>query len=348
MSKSVAPLKVFLDSSPLQSGHAGRGIGTYTRELLAALKDRGDVELVESIADADVLHYPYFDLFQSTLPWRAIKPTVVTIHDVIPLEFPTQYPVGIKGTVALWSQKLALKHVRRIITDSHASRQSIHRFLKLPLAKIDAIYLGADSQFRPISDEATARALTKKYQLPKNFLLYVGDINYNKNIPTLLQSVQYWPESVQLVCVGRAFHKQAIPEWDAIAEALAAAGVQDRVTFLPNVETKNDLASLYSVAAGYIQPSLAEGFGLPILEAMQCETPVISSNRSSLLEVAGQHAILVEPTAHGFTTGVEKLLALSPAKRSKMIKDAAAWAKNFTWQKTAAETVESYRKALEL
>ncbi|MCA9369309.1 glycosyltransferase family 4 protein, partial [Candidatus Woesebacteria bacterium] len=186
----------------------------------------------------------------------------------------------------------------------------------------------------------------KKYGIPKQYLLYVGDINYNKNIPQLIKTLKYLPENIHLVCVGKNFFPQEITEWQWVEQQLALSDVADRVHFLTNilVDAKDELSALYSGAIAYIQPSLYEGFGLPVLEAMRCKVPVISSNRSSLPEVAGEHALLVEPTAESFAQSVEEIIQWSKTKRTQWVSAASTWQKSFTWQKTAEETKAIYQK----
>ena len=346
-------MKILLDTSPLDTGHALRGIGTYTRLLTQGLEKQTDLEVVRSGTQAienfspDLVHYPYFDLFFSTLPLVKKYPTVVTIHDVIPLLFPDEYNPGVRGKVRFIKQKMALKNVNAIITDSESSQKDIVKYLDVPNEKIHTVYLAANPNLKSANDKEIKR-VRRKYKLPKNYVLYVGDINYNKNIPQLIKAVRYLPPEIKIVCLGKSFIEQNIPEWHWIETQIALSNVEKRVKFLTNVpgsEVK-DLAAIYSAALCYIQPSLYEGFGLPVLEAMQCKTPVVSTSNSSLTEVGGRNVVYVNQDASSIAMGVGRVLKWSKLKRQEKIKSAFEWSKEFNWNKTIAQTVDVYQKIL--
>jgi glycosyltransferase involved in cell wall biosynthesis len=342
-------LNLVLDTSPLTNGHAGRGIGMYTRLLAQSLANHPDMAVHlqtkshEPLIRPDVIHYPFFDLFAPTLPLSHSAPAVVTIHDVIPLQFRKFYPTGMKGKLHEWRQRLALQKIKMIVTDSYASQQAIVHYLKVPESKTRVVYLAANPELSS-SSPAFVKDVHKKYELPDQYILYVGDINYNKNIPELIKSLKDWPEFLHLVCVGSQFYPHDIPEWNWIESQLAASQVESRVHFLTDVKDTPTLAALYSGAVAYIQPSLAEGFGLPVLEAMQCQTPVISARNSSLIEIVNKNGLLVEPTAQAMTGGVKEVLDWSSSQRKKIISQAYQAVQEFTWQKTAQHMVEVYQE----
>ena len=346
-------ITVLMDTLPLGTGHAARGIGSYTRNLLEQLEDTRDLTILRSssVTDSsnkpDIIHYPFFDLFFNTLPLIKTAKTVVTIHDVIPLVYPEHYRPGLKGKLRFQLQKLSLKTVSAVLTDSEHSKKDIISYLGVPEDKIHVVYLAANPELEPVSEYAVTK-LRKKYSLPKQYLLYVGDINYNKNIPQLIKTLKFLPESVHLVCVGKNFQPQDIPEWHWVEQQTALSNVSERIHFLPSilVDAADELSALYSGALAYIQPSLYEGFGLPVLEAMRCKTPVISSNRSSLPEVAGAEAMLVEPTAEAFAAAVLEVMEWSMTKREKIVSSASRWQRTFSWKKTAQQTHEVYQKCI--
>lgn len=347
-------MKVLIDVRPLSSGHAVRGVGMYTRFLTEALEKKkkiGEFEIyrsgLEDIPKADIIHYPFFDLFFPTLPLRRKGRTVVTIHDVIPLLFPEQYAPGKKGKLAFFRQKLALKTVDVILTDSEASKKDIIFYLGVPAEKVKVVYLAANPFLHPVNDHK-AETIRKKLSLPKTYVLYVGDINYNKNVPQLIKALKYLPRHVNLVCVGRNFVPQEISEWKAIEAQLALSNVENRVTFMPNIlsDDYETLAAVYSGALTYLQPSLYEGFGLPLLEAMRCKTPVISAKNSSLKEVGGDVVLYSGTTAEDFAEKIEMILEMSETKRKEMIEKANKWEKKFSWDKTAKETLEVYKSLI--
>ena len=297
----------------------------------------------------DIIHYPFFDLFFDTLPLSPLKNKVVTVHDVIPLVFPEQYKPGIKGKIRLKKQALALKGAAGIITDSLASKSDIIKHLGIKENKIHVVYLAANPELQAQKEDLIAK-VSKKNNLPEKYILYVGDINYNKNIPQLIKMMKYIVDKeIKLVCLGRNFTPQEIPEWQWIETQLALSDVADRVIFLNNVLTESidELAAIYSGALVYIQPSFYEGFGLPVLEAMQCRTPVICSNNSSLIEVGGEHVIFSEPIAEELAQKATEVIEWSKTKRETWVRAAYKWSQEFSWQKTAQETVAVYKKVLQ-
>ncbi|MBW7955736.1 glycosyltransferase family 4 protein [Patescibacteria group bacterium] len=358
-------INVLLDTSPLHSGSHIRGIGTYTRLLKQELEKREDLNVVpvenrEDVrhfhkniqqydAKSTLIHYPFFDLFFSTLPlFRKFK-TVVTVHDVIPLKFPEHYKPGRKGKLRFYKQAFALQSVEAVITDSQASRQDIIKYLKVKPSLVHPIYLAAPPGILAQS-EKMQDTVRQKLGLPAQYVLYVGDINYNKNIPQLVKMLKYLPEDIHLVCVGKNFTEQDIPEWRWIEAQVALSDVPNRVQFITNlgVDALDSLAAIYSGAVAYIQPSLYEGFGLPVLEAMQAKVPVIASKNSSLIEVGGEHAQLVLPEAEAFADAVLTVLKWSKTHRQEVIKAAYTWSQQFSWTKVAEETVAVYKKVLNL
>jgi glycosyltransferase involved in cell wall biosynthesis len=358
-------ITVLLDTSPLATGSSIRGIGTYTRLLKEALQQRDDVEVIEIAKKQDIkalqknaeqidskttiIHYPFFDLFFDTLPLLRKFKTVVTVHDVIPLKFPDYYKPGKKGQVRLLKQTLALKGVDAVITDSIASKADIIQYLKIKQEYVHPVYLAAPPAIQSQSEKIQEK-VRRSLSLPEKYLLYIGDINYNKNIPQLIKMLKYIPDDIHLVCVGKNFVEQEIPEWRWIEAQIALSDVSDRVHFIPDlgIDATESISALYSGAVAYVQPSLYEGFGLPVLEAMQAGCPVICSNNSSLVEVAGDHAILTEATAEGFAQGVDTVINWTKTRRQEFMKAAYTWSQEFSWTKVAEETVAVYRKVLHL
>jgi len=344
-----------LDTSPLASGHAHRGIGAYTRFLSQALSQENDISVTQ-IATAkdrkkhspDLIHYPFFDLFFGTLPVVERIPRVVTIHDVIPLRYPDHYPMGIKAKLRLKKQKLALKSVNHIITDSQASKTDIVDFLDIKPEKVSVVHLAANPELKPQSNYAVTK-LRRSLNIPPRYILYVGDINYNKNVPQLIKSLVHLSDDIHLVCVGRNFYPHDIPEWRAIDTQIEMSQVRSRVHFLNQIlgSDIDQLATLYSGAAVYVQPSLYEGFGLPVLEAMICKSPVVSARTSSLVEVGGSvSTFAAQPDHMEFATAIAEVLNWSKTKLSKKIAAGTKWATSFTWNKTAQETIKIYQQVL--
>lgn len=348
-------MNVLLDTSPLKTGHAHRGIGLYTSLLLEHLQQIPDLKVFENreqIKDAsvDLVHYPFFDLFFHTLPiLKPARKSVVTIHDVIPLEYKDHYPVGKKGSVAFYAQRLALSTVSAVITDSLSSKKSIAHHLRIPEKKITPIYLAGNPSLKAQKPEVIL-AVVEKYHLPSKYILYVGDINYNKNIPQLIKSLKFLDEKIHLVLFGKNFQPQDIPEWQWIDTQIALSDVSARVHFLSNLDgdVDKELSAIYSGACVYVQPSLAEGFGLPVLEALQCKTLVVSSNTTSLPEVGGSVVAYSDPQAEAFARVVESQLSLTDKERAIRVEEGFTWAKTFSWKKTAQETYEVYKSLVQV
>ena len=281
---------------------------------------------------ADLIHYPGVNPFILSVPLLNSLPFVVTIHDLIPLKFPIQYPPGIKGWLNWLIQKNLLRFSRAIITDSYASKQDILCFTALPAVKVHVVYLAPDLIFKPIQP-------SKNFNLPKKFVLYVGDVNYNKNLPFLAAACLKM--NYPLVVVG----KQAIqknydhqhPENQALVEFQALVAANPGKIIPLGFVSNQDLVQIYNSATLYVQPSLAEGFGLPVLEAMACGCPVLSSRVGSLAEIGGKADLKFSP---------ENLTRCwqSTALRLKLSHQGIAQAKHFSWRKTAQETLKFMNK----
>lgn len=340
-------MKVFFPISPFAKQQAHRGIGRYTAWLQEYLSKIPDFTMVDNQKEADLAHYTFFDLFTRSLRFfKPKKPVVITIHDLTPLLFPTDFPVGKRGKFNLFWQRRRARQADLIITDSQASKNDIVRLFKIPETKVEVIYLAANPQLAPATPEAIKKIRTQ-YQLPKTYLLYVGDINFNKNLRQLIKTLKFLPDKIHLVMVGKNFYPHPVPEWHAIEEQLHLSEVEQRVTFLTKIDGDAELSALYTGALAYIQPSYYEGFGLPILEAMRAQTPVICHPNSSLIEVASQFALFsTSLQARDFATCVNQVLEWSEEERARRLRKAAAWEKNFTWDRTAAQVHQVYKLAL--
>jgi glycosyltransferase involved in cell wall biosynthesis len=347
-------MRVVIDTSPLKSAHKHRGIGSYTRSLVEALH-RVDPENEYILtgkptqADADLVHYPYFDFFFLSLPLIKSKPTVVTIHDTIPLIYPNEYPRGVRGQIKFLIQKRSLKSVREVITDSEQSRQDIVKYFHEPAERVHRIYLAADEQYRPLEKPKVDKVL-EKYALRKPYFLYVGDINYNKNILGLIKAFSGLPPENRLVLISRAL-KDNIPQAREIHRLIEEKGLTGRVISLTKVtlDPKTDMTAIYQGAEWYIQPSFYEGFGLPVLEAIACGTPVIMSTGGALPEITPPGMITFNPhSVEAITEAMTKAGNISRDRKQQLINKAQQFARQFTWEKTAQQTIAVYRQALSL
>jgi len=333
-------LKVAVDSSPLASGHAVRGIGVNTRELLEGFKSvsHKNIQIYEinfskrGFIGFDVVHFQYFRPFFADLPSARPKSKVIlTIHDLIPLIYPKHYPSGIKGEINfLKNKKLIRKNVDLIITISETSKKDICRFLGVDPKIVQVIYLAPRPIFRKIENGKWKMEIAKRYSLPNRFALYVGDVNYNKNIPVLVEACKI--AKMPLVICGK--QAKGIENQDLRHPELKHLKNIDwtgviRLGFVPD----EDLVAFYNLASVYVQPSLYEGFGLPVLEAVACGTPVVVAKTQALVEILGDDFDYVD--AHDPKSMAKSIL--NPNKGNKLPRE-------YSWRKAANETIEIYSK----
>lgn len=349
-------IKVAFDIRPLNNPQKYRGVGVYTQNLYSQLRQKTKKVAVygfkhpqEITENTDLVHYPYFDPFSLTLPLFKKFPTVVTVHDLIPIIFPEHFPKGLKGWLKWQIQKLSLKRTIHIITDSDSSQKDIVKILKVKKDSVSSIHLAPASVFQPAS-LAEQRRIRKKLGLPEKFLLYVGDFNWNKNVPSLVKAC-IGLEIPLVVAGGKAVsfdYDPRHPENQPLAEFQRLVQRHAELTTTPGFLSQKDLIALYSTATFYCQPSFYEGFGLPVLEAMACGCPVICSSFSSLPEVAGEAAIYIKDpySVQSIKATIKKAFNFSEKSREKIINNAFKQVKKFSWQKTAQETRGVYEKAL--
>lgn len=350
-------LKIGFVTSPLSSDHSSRGVGYYVKyllEVLIPLAKKEGHEIVEitdpkHLPEIDLLHYPFFDLFFPTLPLNHSVPIVVTIHDVIPLEFPDRYPPGIRGTFNNFLQRLALRQSRLVLTDSYASVQSIRQHLHVPHEKIRLVYLASAPQFKKVADRKRLEAVAKKYHLPKQFVLYVGDVNWNKNLYGLVAATKNL--NVPLVLAGKQsgsldkfnFQHAELAHLKPLLDLINSPNSKvQRLGFVPDA----DIVELFNLASVYCTASFAEGFGLPVLQAMACGTPVACSKTHSLPEIAGEAASYFDPySIESITWAINQILK-NKSVAEKFSAAGLMQVKKFSWDYTAKNTLLAYQEAL--
>lgn len=350
-------MKIAINTHPLKSGHKDRGIGFYTNGLTEKLKEDKEIEVseftnVSEVRDVDLVHYPWFDFFFHTLPINRKFKTIVTVHDVIPLIPPKYYPVGLRGKINFILQKLALRNCQAIITDSEVSKKDITKYLNINQKKITVVHLAAAENFRQLND-AKLINIQRKYNLPKRFLLYVGDANWVKNLPFLIEGFNGLIkissfEDIKLVLIGKVFLKKVEnidhPELQSLRmvnKLIIDLDLDDKV-IRPGDLDLEALIAFYNLASVYIQPSFYEGFGLPILEAFSCGTPVLSSDRGSLPEVGGEAAVYFDPTNIVQFVSILKEILQNKSLQDKLSKLGFERARNFSWERVAKETKKVY------
>jgi glycosyltransferase involved in cell wall biosynthesis len=349
-------MKVAIDVSPLSSDHKVRGVGFYLKNLQQALLryfPQHDytffTKKIEIPKDTDVIHYPYFDPFFISLPLINKAKTVVTVHDMTPLLFPNDFPSGLKGQVKWWIQKRLLQGVDAIITDSRSSKKDIATIINIPKEKIFVSYLAAGEEFKRMSNSKWQMSNIKhKYHLPENFALYVGDATANKNLPRIVKAALL--ANVPLVLVGKAIASQNYDRdnpWNKdLIEVQGLIQTNTEHFFPLGFVGESELVNLYHQARVFVMPSLYEGFGLPILEAMSCGCPVVTSKEGSLPEVAGDAALYVDAySIESIAGGLQQVI--SDKKSAKELREKGLQqSSKFSWKQTAKETIDIYTKVL--
>lgn len=331
-----------------------RGIGVYTSELKNALAKRPGVtvdlinfsDLKSSQFQYDLIHFTYFDLFFLTLPPILNTKSIVTVHDLTPLVFPDGFKYGLRGEIKWQVQKRLLSKSDSIIAVSQCTKKDIIKHTSFPENKIKVIYEAAADAYTIIKVANKLTGFRKLFNLPERYLLYVGDINYNKNISTLIRAFKKVTEEfedINLILIGKSFQGN-IPESINIKKEINEFGLNGRVRMLGFV-SQDDLVYYYNLASLYIQPSIYEGFGLPVLEAMSCGTLVICGKNSSFPEIGGNAVIFTDvQNADQFAATTIKSLTLSPAKKDQLRKNGLEQAHKFSWEKAAGETHDLYEK----
>jgi glycosyltransferase involved in cell wall biosynthesis len=289
----------------------------------------------------DLAHVPYF-----ASPLFPTVPTVVTIHDLIPLILPA-YRGSLLVRTYTRLVAAAARKAEAVITVSQASERDIVRYLHIPPERIYVTYEAAGEAFRPVEGEAQQAAIRRKYALPERYLLYLGGFDQRKNVSTLLRAfavmVRRQPQAT-LVLAGQLPGRDSVlfPDPQRMAGEL---GVDERVIFAGWV-AEEDKPALLSGATAFVFPSLYEGFGLPPLEAMACGTPVIASDRSSLPEVVSEGGILVDPVDWEALAAALEKVWIDDALAADLRQRALAQAAKFSWRQTALETLAVYRKVV--
>jgi len=349
-------MKVAFDISSTESNHQFRGIGFYTERLHKNLEkiNQKDSEFTlipfsTKLPKADIYHFPAFSPFFFSFPLPLVTKSILTIHDLIPIEHPAHFPAGIRGNIKWQTQRLFLPFAKHIITDSNTSKSSIVKHTGVKKERISIIYLAADETFKPIKDGSELKKIKDKYELPEKFVLYVGDMNWNKNVLLLAQTCI--DQDLPLVIVGKqavANDIEVMHPWniELVKFQMLAKEYPHLIKCLGFVKT-NDLALLYNTATVLVHPALAEGFGLPVLEAMQSGCPVIVSNCSSLPEIVSDAGLTFSPKSK---TELGKIMQkvwrdniLLKRLSEKGIKQAA----KFSWEQVAWETISIYKKTYE-
>lgn len=287
--------------------------------------------------EIQLFHEPHY-----TLPYFLKCKKVVSVHDLIHLKFP-QYLPGKKAYIyAKFMLGQTLKKADKILTGSKNTKNDIMEIFKTNQEKIEVIYYGVDEMFKPIKDQNLLENFRNKYKLPTKYILYSGSMRKHKNLENALKAYSRLKDkSYDLVLAGVGLQNQKVLE-----PMLKELKITERVKIIPFLDYI-ELVLLYNSASVLFFPTLYEGFGLPVLEAMACGIPVVSSNNSSIAEVSGDAAVLVNPAnLKEMAESLEKILDETPL-RQKMISRGLERAKMFSWKKTAEQTLKIYQELSE-
>ena len=287
----------------------------------------------------DVYHGP-----SNFLPRSCPCPAVVTIHDASRWVNPERYT---RANLTYW--RFMIGHTVRlktpVITDSHAAKADLVKHLGIAPERIHVVHIAAHPRFR-ILQRATEDSLQLLQSLgvQKPYVLHVGTLEPGKNIVRLVEAFAQFRsaghETYRLIMAGDRGWKV-----EEIFGAVERHGLHQVVRYVGHVKDV-ELPVLYNEAEMFVFPSMNEGFGLPPLEAMQCGLPVIASNRSSLPEVLGDAAMLVEPTDAAVLANAMNEVADDAALRERLISSGIKQAATYSWQQTARNTLEVYRSAI--
>jgi glycosyltransferase involved in cell wall biosynthesis len=364
--------------------HQSAGIGRYTRELVTALAaqppdygfrlfvaESGAAQAVE-LPGAHFSHHPtrisqrwltrlwfrlqlplpvevwtgLVDLFHAPdfflPPTHARTRTIVTVHDLSYIHYPEMTMPGMSRQLNTWVPR-SIARADHVIAVSEATRQDVITCYQTPPDKVTTLYHGVSDTFRPERTLTELARVRDKYRLGDSpFILTVGTIQPRKNYLRLIQAFAQLPPDfgINLVIAGGT-------GWDSqpLYDEVKSHNLEHRVRFTGFV-ADSDLPALYSAATLFAYPSLYEGFGLPVLEAMACGTPVITGNRSSLPEVVGQAGLVVDPTdVAALAHSIEQVLTEDTLRRQLAmagIKQAA----RFTWPRMAGQVMKLYKGLL--
>ena len=338
----------------LVSGPADvRTLGGLPANFRSAIYARTDSDALDNVAfpfflqglSPDLVHIPL-----NRVPLLMFRPYVVTIHDMANLLFPE---VGSDFHMHLrrYRFRRGLERAARVVAVSDATKRDVENLMGVRPNRIRRVYNAPDPGFLEhgrSSGPEEHQLIMERYQIGYPFLLYAGNIRAHKNVPRLVEAfavvrgqLAAHPvyKDLRLVIIG-----DTISQYPAVRQAVIKSRVEQMVRFLGFVPFET-LRCFYESAAAFVFPSRYEGFGLPPLEAMACGTPVVTSNVSSLPEVVGDAAVLVNPAnVFDIARGIRDVL-LDEALRTELIRRGREQASRFSWERTARQMLEIYQEA---
>lgn len=355
------------------------GVGMYTAQLYAhlpavwpgdirALAHRHQIWHNGSPPEVSVDVAPPWPMnktlwMQTVLPWQLAKERITLAHftnSVAPLRAPCPFVITVHD-MSLWlypqfhySRRLiamrpliplVARRAQAVIAVSHSARADILHILRLPPERVHVIYEAPAPQFRPLPPGPWARRVRRRYGLPEHYILYVGTIEPRKNLVRLLHAFLRLREEHGLPHALFLVGQRGWKDGDIFA-TMTRLGLERAVRYLGYVP-QDDLVALYNLADVFVFPSLYEGFGLPVVEAMACGTPVVTSNRGALAEITGDAAEHVDPTSvESIAAGMARVL-LDEDRAQDLRARGQARARRFTWEQTAHQTAALYQRILQ-
>jgi glycosyltransferase involved in cell wall biosynthesis len=291
----------------------------------------------------DIAHVPYWGP-----PLSSTAPLVCTVLDVMPLVVP-EYRAGFKNRLYTSLVVAAVRGTGRLLTISHSSKQDIVRRVGFPEERIAVTYLAADNMFHPEIGRERDQAVRERYGLADvdEFVLYLGSYAVHKNVRLLLAAYTYVAQGlgpdVPLVLAGHTPAAWGTPRFPDLPAYIRGTGLTDYVRWIGPVD-EADKPALYRMASVFVFPSRYEGFGLGPLEAMASGTPVVASAASSIPEVVGDAAFLVDPDDSRAMGGAILSLILEPDHAALLRNRGLARAREFSWRRTAEATLAVYEQ----
>ncbi len=351
---------------------APTGTETYSRELIRALLARDDAHSyrlytrarvpreyfgVQSNFDVRAIPFPRlwshlrlsFEMLTHppealwvpahVLPLIHPRRSVVTVHDLGQLHFPDAYPAR-QRFYHNWSARWNAHSAAHLFADSEATRDDLIQFYRVAPAKITVVYPAYDAKlYQPARDAACLAELKSRFRIGGDYVLAVGTIHPRKNYARLIEAFErLTSRDLQLIIVGKRGWLYA-----SIFEQVKRLGLESRVSFLDYVPA-TDLPALFSGARAFAFPSLHEGFGLPVLEAQACGTPVVCSMTSSFPEVAGDAALFVDPFDVDALAGALDRALTDDTLRTKLIEHGFENVKRFSWDESARRVLSVFAK----
>jgi glycosyltransferase involved in cell wall biosynthesis len=300
-----------------------------------SVREQMSVPLALSRARVDLFHAPHYVVSPLT---RCRY--VVTIHDCIHLRFPQYLPNRVAHLYARTMMRMAARRAERILTVSQASKDDILHYLGVPAGKVEVIYNALDERLAMTPTETDVARVRERYLLTSPFILYAGNIKPHKNVDRLIEAYSILRrrgvDGVKLLIIG-----DEISKYPNMRRLVHRFQLHQHVRFLGFVPDAM-LAVLYRLAGVFVFPSLYEGFGLPPLEAMAAGTPVITSNVSSLPEVVGDAAVLIDPMDAGAIADAMVRVLNDDALRKTLICRGRERVKSFSWERSVARVREVY------